>query len=144
MAQLQAEAGPAKVKRETIRTRRGKSLRMVMGRWQARAGSQRHVGVGGGISSSRGAEGESGNKALRPTCTPRLSHQPRACLDPDVVGQVLTCDCGTGRNQFGWRAFEDDFASVVPGAGAEVDDPVGVGHHRLMMLNDDHRLSFLD
>jgi hypothetical protein len=29
----------------------------------------------------------------------------------------------------------------VAGAGAEVDDPVGVGHHRLVVLDDDDRLA---
>jgi len=28
-----------------------------------------------------------------------------------------------------------------PGAGAEVDDPVGVRHDRLVVLDDDHRLA---
>ena len=32
----------------------------------------------------------------------------------------------------------------MSGAGAEVDDPVGVGHHRLVMLDHDHRLAGFD
>ena len=35
-------------------------------------------------------------------------------------------------------------AAVVAGAGAEVDDPVGVRHHRLVVLDDDHRLAGVD
>ena len=35
-------------------------------------------------------------------------------------------------------------AAVVAGAGAEVDDPVGVGHHRLVVLDDDDRLAGVD
>ena len=35
-------------------------------------------------------------------------------------------------------------AAVVAGAGAEVDDPVGVRHDRLVVLDDDHRLAGVD
>jgi hypothetical protein len=31
--------------------------------------------------------------------------------------------------------------AVVAGAGAQVDDPVGVGHHGLVVLDHDHRLA---
>ncbi|HTX83460.1 MAG TPA: hypothetical protein VME44_14815, partial [Streptosporangiaceae bacterium] len=41
-------------------------------------------------------------------------------------------------------ALEDDPAAVVAGAGAEVDDPVGVRHHRLVVLDDDDRLAGVD
>ena len=34
--------------------------------------------------------------------------------------------------------------AVVAGARAEVDDPVGVGHDRLVVLDDDHRLAGVD
>jgi len=33
--------------------------------------------------------------------------------------------------------LEDDPAAVVAGAGAEVDDSVGVRHDRLVVLDDD-------
>ena len=49
-----------------------------------------------------------------------------------------------GGDQVGGRALEDDPAAVVAGAGAEVDDPVGVRHHRLVVLDDDHRLAGVD
>jgi hypothetical protein len=32
----------------------------------------------------------------------------------------------------------------VTGPGAQVDDPVGVGHHRLVVLDDDHGLAGVD
>jgi hypothetical protein len=38
-------------------------------------------------------------------------------------------------------ALEDDLATVVTGAGADVDDLVGVCHHRLVMLDHDDRLA---
>ena len=41
-------------------------------------------------------------------------------------------------------AFEDEPAAVVAGAGAEVDDPVGVRHDRLVVLDDDDRLAGVD
>jgi hypothetical protein len=49
-----------------------------------------------------------------------------------------------GGDQVGGRALEDDRAAVVTGAGAEVDDPVGVRHHRLVVLDDDDRLARVD
>jgi putative Mg2+ transporter-C (MgtC) family protein len=36
------------------------------------------------------------------------------------------------------RALEDDLPAIAPGAGAQVDDPVGVRHHRLVVGDDDH------
>jgi hypothetical protein len=45
-----------------------------------------------------------------------------------------------GGNEVGGCALEDDPAAVVAGAGAEVDDPVGVRHDRLVVLDDDDRL----
>jgi hypothetical protein len=38
-------------------------------------------------------------------------------------------------------ALEHDPAAVVAGTGAEVDDPVGVGHDRLVVLDDEDRLA---
>src|SRR6202043_2877191 len=40
--------------------------------------------------------------------------------------------------------LEDDPAAVVAGAGAKVDDPVGVRHHSLVMLDDDDRRARVD
>jgi hypothetical protein len=51
---------------------------------------------------------------------------------------------GEGRpvgDEVGGCAFEDDPAAVVAGTGAEIDDPIGVRHDRLVMLDDDHRLT---
>ena len=47
-------------------------------------------------------------------------------------------------DEVGGCALEDDPAAVVSGAGAEVDDPVGVRHDRLVVLDDDHRLTRVD
>ena len=44
-------------------------------------------------------------------------------------------------HQVGRRALEDDTAAFMAGAGAEVDGPVGVRHHGLAVLDDDHRLA---
>ncbi|GMA87467.1 hypothetical protein GCM10025868_27170 [Angustibacter aerolatus] len=76
---------------------------------------------------------------------------------PDRGGAVVRCGSGAdvgrevlageGRavgDQVGGGALEDDAAAVVPGAGAEVDDPVGVRHHRLVVLDDDHRRAAVD
>ena len=44
----------------------------------------------------------------------------------DVGREVLAGEGGAGGDEAGGRALEDDPAAVVPGAGAEVDVPVGV------------------
>jgi hypothetical protein len=54
---------------------------------------------------------------------------------------VLADERGTRRHQVGRDAFEDDAAAVVAGAGAKVDDPVGVGHHGLVVLDHDDRFA---
>src|SRR5687767_3448663 len=59
----------------------------------------------------------------------------------DVGREVLARERGAGGDEVGWRALEDDPAAVVAGAGAEVDDPVGVRHDRLVVLDDDDRLA---
>ncbi len=59
---------------------------------------------------------------------------------PHVGGEVLAGDRGARGDEVGGRALEDDPAAVVAGTGTEVDDPVGVGHDRLVVLDDDHRL----
>jgi hypothetical protein len=53
---------------------------------------------------------------------------------------VLAGEGGAGGDEVGGCALEDDPAAVVAGAGAEVDDPVGVRHDRLVVLDDDDRL----
>ena len=58
-----------------------------------------------------------------------------------VSGQVAS---GEGRplgDQVGRGALEDHPASVLAGARTEVDDPVGVGYHRLVVLDHDDRLA---
>jgi hypothetical protein len=40
-----------------------------------------------------------------------------------------------------WKTMR---AAVVPGAGAQVDEPVGAGHHREVVLDDDDRLARVD
>ena len=43
----------------------------------------------------------------------------------------------TSGNQVGGCSFEDDPAAFVTSTRAEVDKPVGVRHHGLMMFDDD-------
>ncbi len=71
-------------------------------------------------------------------------HEPRppaGLAGADVGGEVLAGEGGGGGDEVGGGALEDDPAAVVTGAGAEVDDPVGVRHDRLVVLDDDHRLA---
>src|SRR6185436_5159628 len=58
--------------------------------------------------------------------------------------QMLTRERRLLRNERGRRAFEHDAPAVVTGARSEVDDPVGVRHHRLMVLDHDDRFSGVD
>src|SRR4051794_25743422 len=69
---------------------------------------------------------------------------PRRFGRTDVGREVLAGDGGLRRDEVGGGAFEDDPAAVVPGPGTEVDDPVRVRHHCLMMLDDDDRLPGVD
>src|ERR1700738_3805282 len=59
----------------------------------------------------------------------------------DVGRAVLAGEGGAGGDEVGGCALEDDPAAVVAGAGAEVDDPVGVRHDPLVVLDDDDRLA---
>jgi hypothetical protein len=61
-----------------------------------------------------------------------------------VCREVLAGERRAVGYQIGRRPLEDDPAAVVAGARAEVDDPVGVRHHRLVVLDDDHRLAGVD
>ena len=54
---------------------------------------------------------------------------------------MLAGEGGASGDEVGGRALEDDLPAVVAGAGAEVDDPVGVRHDRLVVLDDDDRLA---
>src|ERR1700691_1262356 len=61
------------------------------------------------------------------------------------VGREMLAGKGrAGGDEVGGRALEDNPAAVAPGAGAEVDDPVGVRHDRLVVLDDDDRLAGID
>jgi N utilization substance protein B len=62
----------------------------------------------------------------------------------DVRGEVLAGDGGAGGDEVGGRTGEDDPAAVVAGAGAEVEDPVGVRHDGEMVLDYDDRLARVD
>jgi S-(hydroxymethyl)mycothiol dehydrogenase len=62
----------------------------------------------------------------------------------DVGGEVLAGEGAAIGGQVGGRALEHHPAAVVAGARAEVDDPVGVRHHRLVVLDDDDRLAGVD
>jgi hypothetical protein len=48
------------------------------------------------------------------------------------------------RHEVGRGAFEHDPPAVVARARPEVDEPVGVRHHRLVMLDHDDRLAGVD
>ena len=58
--------------------------------------------------------------------------------------QVLAGQRRPLRHQLRRRPLEHDPSAVVTGAGAQVDDPVGVRHHRLVVLDDDYRLASVD
>ena len=55
----------------------------------------------------------------------------------DIGRQVLTGEGGAGGDEVGGCSLKDDPAAVMAGAGAEVDDPVGVRHDALVVLDDD-------
>ena len=74
-----------------------------------------------------------------------VSRCPRGPRSGANVGrEVLAGEGRAGRDEVGGCALEDDPAAVVAGAGAEVDDPVGVRHDRLVVLDDDDRLARVD
>lgn len=59
--------------------------------------------------------------------------------DPYVRREVFAREGGAAGYEVGRAAFEDDTTAVVAGGRTEVDDPVGVGHDRLVMLDDHDR-----
>ena len=80
-----------------------------------------------------------------PPGTPR----PRAGLEPagqpaQVSREVPAGEGGAGGDQIAAGALEDDAAALVTRAGAEIDDPVGVRHDRLVVVDDDDRLAGVD
>src|ERR1700675_521649 len=62
----------------------------------------------------------------------------------DVSREVLAGEGRAGGDEVGGGALEDDPAAVVTGAGTEIDDPVGVGHDRLVVGDDEDRLARVD
>ena len=62
--------------------------------------------------------------------------EEKSCAD--VRGQVLPGQCRSGGNQLSGRSLEHDATAIVTGTRPQVDDPVGVHHHGLMMLDHDH------
>src|SRR5215207_1099200 len=80
-----------------------------------------------------------------PTSQNGLGHpHHRSWSVADIGGEVLSSEGGTGGDEVGRCALEDDAAAVVAGAGAEVDDPVGMRHDRLVVRNDDDGLAGFD
>ena len=77
----------------------------------------------------------------------RLHHRPedrgddRGASGADVPSEM----CSGQRRAIGdercGRPGEHQTSAVVTCAGSEVDDPVRMRHDRLMMLDDDHRLT---
>ena len=57
--------------------------------------------------------------------------------DRALAGQVLAGDRGRRRGDVGGRALGDDLAAVHAGAGADVDDVVGLADRLLVVLDDD-------
>ena len=57
---------------------------------------------------------------------------------------MLSGECGAVGDELLGSAFEDDPTAVVTGSRAEVDDPVGVRHHGLVVLDDDDGLTGID
>lgn len=58
-----------------------------------------------------------------------------------IFGEVLPRQRGALGDQICRGALEDDATAVMSGARSQVDDPVGVRHDRLVMLDHDHRLA---
>src|SRR5690606_3806969 len=56
-------------------------------------------------------------------------------VPPHVRGQMLARERALGLDQLGRPALEHHPAAVMTRSRAQIDDPVGVRHHRLMMLD---------
>lgn len=70
--------------------------------------------------------------------TPKKPLGERLPSGVDVVGQVLASQGGASGDEFGGGSLENDAAAIVAGPRSEVDDPIRVGHHCLVMLDHDH------
>src|SRR5258706_712021 len=75
---------------------------------------------------------------------PSMANSSFADSSAGVGREVLAGEGGAGGDEVGGGALEDDPAAVVAGAGAEVDDPVGVGHDGQVVLDQDDRLAGVD
>src|SRR5690606_23059772 len=62
----------------------------------------------------------------------------------DVGAQVLSGEGRGALHELRRGALEDDPAAVHARAGTQVDDPVRMRHHRLVVLDDDERLPGVD
>ena len=58
-----------------------------------------------------------------------------------ICRQMLSGQRGCPGHQVRRSPLENDPPAVTSGTGPQVDHPVGVRHHRLVMLNHDHRLA---
>src|SRR5512132_3367527 len=80
-----------------------------------------------------------GEPRNRPVDSGNLAMPARSRSGIDVGREVLRGEGGAGGDEVVRCALEDDPTAVVAGAGTKVDDPVGVRHDRLMVLDDDDR-----
>lgn len=60
----------------------------------------------------------------------------RMLLSGGIFCEAIARQRGTRLHQIGGWALED---GVMAGAGPKVDDPVGVRHDRLVIVDDEHR-----
>ena len=63
----------------------------------------------------------------------------RALDQTYVFSEVPAGEGGAVGDEVCRCALEHHPATVMPGSGAEVDDPVGVGHHGLVVLDHNDR-----
>src|SRR3954469_22332634 len=61
-----------------------------------------------------------------------------------VIRKMLAGKRGPVGNEVGGFALEDDPTTVMAGTGTQVDDPIGMRHDRLVVLDDDDRLTRVD
>ena len=61
--------------------------------------------------------------------------------NPLRAGQVAAGERGRIGRDLRRRAFGHDPPAVPPRAGAEIDEPIGAAHDRLVVLDDEHRVA---
>jgi hypothetical protein len=91
------------------------------------------------------------SRALGLACTARMMVAGRsevrnnACgwpqADPTNVARCFSRHRRPRLDQCSRRPLEHHLPAVMTGAGAQIDDPVRVRHHRLVMLDHDDRLA---